>query len=204
VIDPVKLVELYDAEFAAPRLGRENAANLRALAGMLDADPAMTDRRWRAYALATARTEAGRDFAIRAERGPHEYFEKYEPDTPIGERLGNTEPGDGYRYRGRGYVQITGRTNYRQFSALLEIDLLSDPDQALVAEVAYRILSAGMTKGRFTGRSLAQYIDGKSCDYRGARKIINGLDRADQIAADAVRFERILDGCEGPSVPIAI
>lgn len=42
--------------------------------------------------------------------------------------LGNTEPGDGYRFRGRGFIQLTGRANYTQMAELTGIPLVEDPD----------------------------------------------------------------------------
>lgn len=52
--------------------------------------------------------------------------------------LGNTEPGDGYRYRGRGPLQITGRANYRACGAKLGIDLEADPDSVATPAVGFR------------------------------------------------------------------
>ncbi len=60
-------------------------------------------------------------------------------DLLYGGRMGNGNPGDGYRYRGRGFVQLTGRTNYAQASAALGIDLLGNPDQASIPSVAAKI-----------------------------------------------------------------
>jgi len=53
--------------------------------------------------------------------------------------LGNNQPGDGSRFRGRGPIQITGRANYRKYGDLLGIDLIDNPELAVTKEVAFRI-----------------------------------------------------------------
>src|SRR5207342_2210749 len=50
--------------------------------------------------------------------------------------LGNTHPGDGRRFKGRGPIQLTGRANYERFGELLGVDLVNDPDQAAKPELA--------------------------------------------------------------------
>lgn len=53
--------------------------------------------------------------------------------------LGNTEPGDGRRYKGRGLIQLTGRANYARFGSLLGIDLIADPERAAEPVLSLRI-----------------------------------------------------------------
>ena len=57
-----------------------------------------------AYNLATAYHETARTMQPITERGARSYFNKYEPGTRLGRRLGNTRPGDGYRFRGEGHI----------------------------------------------------------------------------------------------------
>lgn len=142
---------------------------------------------WIAYALATAYHETAHTMQPIKERGGEAYFKRMY--DIMGERpakareLGNVKPGDGARYAGRGYVQLTGRANYAQYG------LADNPDDAMKPEVAARVLKDGMEKGRFTGRSLKDYLPG---DYIGARRIINGTDKAQMIADYAIKFEKAL------------
>lgn len=88
-------------------------------------------------------------------------------------------------YYGRGYVQITWEKNYAKFG------IADEPDKALEPETAYEIATRGMREGMFTGRKLSDFINGKA-DYRNARTIINGHDKADEIAAYARKYEAAL------------
>jgi predicted chitinase len=71
--------------------------------------------------------------------GPTEAQRRYEPPSDLARRLGNTQPGDGKRYMGRGPIQLTGRDNYRRFGAALGLDLEGEPDQAATPAVGFRI-----------------------------------------------------------------
>jgi len=137
-----------------------------------------------AYVLATVEWETGGTFQPITERGSRQYFERYE-----GRRdLGNTEPGDGYRFRGRGYVQITGRANYEKYARITSLDLVGNPDLALEPEVARFILVHGFKYGVFTGHKLTDYINESATDFINARRCINALDRAEEIAARAEKW----------------
>lgn len=91
-------------------------------------------------------------------------------------KLGNKKPGDGARYRGRGYVQLTGRENYQKFGTVLDIPLVDIPDIACAPEVAGCLLAAYLNANR---EKLANALDRNS--LKAARKVVNGgshgLDR---------------------------
>ena len=106
--------------------------------------------------------------------------------------LGNTQPGDGVRFKGRGFVQITGRRNYTDWSKRLGVDLVGNPALAARLDHATTILIDGMMLGTFTGKKLPDYVAGAKKDYVGARRVVNGTDRAAMIATYARAFEKAL------------
>jgi predicted chitinase len=153
-----------------------------------------TDGRQIAYCLATFKWETAHTMRPIDERGGTTYFNsRYGPQTKVGKMLGNTKPGDGARFHGRGYVQLTGRGNYSKAKKLTGVDLLTEPDRAKNPELAYHIAIQGMKDGWFTGKKLGQFIkDGQPPDYEDARTIINGHDKAQNIADIARRFDEVL------------
>ncbi len=88
-----------------------------------------------AHFLAQIDHESG-GFKYLTELGNRAYFNKYEGRKD----LGNTEVGDGFRFRGRGYIQVTGRYNYLQLSKDTGIDFVNNPD--LLATEVNAIVSA--------------------------------------------------------------
>jgi len=154
----------------------------------------LTDTRMLAYMLATCFWETARTMQAIHERGQVSYFDKYNAGTRIGNALGNTEAGDGYRFRGRGYVQLTGRSNYRKMGALLKVDMEANPELALTH--AAPIMFEGMIRGMFTGKKLKDYFGPGVADWRNARRIINGLDKADEIAGIARQFATALNASQ--------
>jgi hypothetical protein len=108
------------------------------------------------------------------------------------ENLGNTRPGDGKKFKGRGYVQITGRSNYADWGKRLGVALTIQPWHAANITYAVPILIDGMVEGTFTGHKLSDYLNDKKLDWVGARRIVNKLDRADLIAGYAKEFYKVL------------
>ena len=84
-------------------------------------------------------------------------------------KLGNKHPGDGARYRGRGFVQLTGRDNYEKYGKVLDIALADNPDCACAPEVAACLLAAYLDENRDKlVKALARD------DLKAARKVVNG------------------------------
>ncbi|MEC4865712.1 MAG: glycoside hydrolase family 19 protein, partial [Jaaginema sp. PMC 1078.18] len=112
--------------------------------------------------LATIRVETG-GFRPINEWGGEKYWRRYE-----GRRdLGNTQSGDGVRYHGRGYVQLTGRANYRSYGQKLGVDLEGNPELALDPGVSAQVLAC-----YFKDRGVHQAA--KAGDWRRVRKLVNG------------------------------
>lgn len=103
-------------------------------------------------------------------------------------------------YDGRGDVQLTWIDNYIFADKRLhelgllkpEEDLVKNPELAMRPDVSVAIMLVGMTEGWFTKKKLSDYIHDDVCDYVHARRIINGNDRAQQIAAIAVSYRHAL------------
>ena len=95
-------------------------------------------------------------------------------------------------YYGRGFVQLTHWVNYKFAGEQLGIDLLHNPHLALNAKYAAEILVRGFVQGWFTGKKISDYINDKKKDLLGARRCINGNDKAKEIADIAVVMEKAL------------
>lgn len=175
--------------------GSLKQSQVAGLGGLLDeweSTYAKKDDRWLAYALATTHHETDRTFRPIKELGGTAYYMKMYDitgDRPeLAQQNGNTTPGDGAKYYGRGFVQLTWKNNYKAMSAVCGVDLVAEPDQALELPLATKILFYGMIKGTFTGKKLADYFAPDVEDWVNARRIINGLDKANAIADYGKRF----------------
>jgi len=89
-------------------------------------------------AAATIAVETARAFQPIHECGGDAYFTKHYEGR---EDLGNTEPGDGARFHGRGFSQLTGRANYLRYGGLIHVDLVAAPDKALDPDNAAEIFA---------------------------------------------------------------
>lgn len=142
----------------------------------------LTDLRWLAYMLATVYHECDGKMTAIEEYGKG-------AGRPYGKKRKHS--GASYTtpnkiYYGRGLVQLTWYENYDLMGRLLCVDLLNKPELALDPIISVKIMFEGMTKGSssfgdFTGKCLEMYFNSSTNDPKNARRIINGLDKAETI-----------------------
>lgn len=172
-----------EAFFAAARKrpfsGRMTQAQASGTEALLTAG-AKIDARWLAYILATVFHETGarmqpvREGFASSDAQARRILKQYPYAQP--------DPVTGHAYYGRGHVQLTWAKNYKAMGEALGVNLYYKPDLALDPDVSTRILFLGMTNGLYTGKKLADYFNAKKTDPVGARRIVNGTDRAGLIA----------------------
>lgn len=97
-----------------------------------------------------------------------------------------------YPWHGRGYVQLTWKSNYMKAGKKLRMDLTTDPDVVLRPEIAAKILVTGSMEGWFTGKCIPDFITLQRSDFVGARRVINGTDKAQTIARLAEKYDAAL------------
>ena len=135
------------------------------------------DLRWLAYALGTVHHECDKTMQPIEEydKGGERWYAKPDPET-------------GFVYYGRGFVQLTHKTNYEKAGEKLGVDLVHEPALALQPDIATKILLRGMTEGWFTGARFDWYFKPDREDWVNARRIINGLDRAELVAGYSKKY----------------
>lgn len=88
--------------------------------------------------------------------------------------------------------------NYLNQGKKLGIDLVNNPELAERNDIAARVLVRGMIDGDFTGKKLGDYITAETYDFWGARRMINGTDKADLIAGYAEHYLNALIAASEP------
>lgn len=166
-----------------PTLDQSQVDGINFLLDHFEADKIWTDSRYVAYALATIYHETAGSMQP-VEEG---YYLGSPRRVAAFQKTLRYSP-----FYGRGYVQLTWKKNYEKAGKALGPDFVSNPDLVMVKENAFAIMTLGMFQGWFTGKKLADFINVDHTDYVGARKIINGTDRAGLIAGYARKFEKLL------------
>lgn len=190
-IDRSEFFSCYSTAFDQP-LMKEQVEAYEAIFGLWDSRESLVDTRWLAYFLATIRHEVGEGMLP-----VREGFAR--TDEEARKRLAHlpyakSEPPYGHAYYGRGYVLLTFSQNYKKIGAELGVDLVQFPDLALDPSVAFDILTTGMLNGTFNARGigLSEYINEEKEDVINARRTVNVLDRASEVANTFYNYKECL------------
>lgn len=174
--------EFYDEIRSTLFAGHLTQPQVDGLELLLDEGEKRTvEQRSLAYVLATVHHETARTMQPIREFG-----------LGRGHDYGVPDPDTHQAYYGRGFVQLTHKANYQTMSTKLGVDLVADADRALDPTIAASVLFVGMTEGLFTGRKLADFFGAGGSDWYNARKIVNGLDRAQLIAGYGLSYYKAL------------
>lgn len=174
-------------------------AGINALLGAWNPD---LDVRWLAYVLATvfhetaARMQPVREGLKSCDKEARAYVKRQ------GYAYAEPDPVTGEVYYGRGHVQLTWAKNYKAMGEALGLNLYYKPDMALDPAISSRILLLGMTNGLYTGKKLADYFNARTDNPVGARRIVNGTDRAGLIAGYHHAFLAAIQAANGEAVDI--
>lgn len=156
------------------------------------------DQRKLSYIISTDWHEGNRTMQPIKEIGSDSYFiAKYWTNKRLAKELGNLCAQDAINFCGKGKPQLTGRGNYTKMSKLVGYDLVNNPDLMFDLKIATEVMFEGMLTGRslkgdFTGRHLGNYFSRTINDPVNARRIINGIDRAELIAGYHYKFLKCL------------
>lgn len=129
-------------------------------------------------AMAIARVEVGRDFPLCCENTDGKYLEGRAD-------LGNVQKGDGFKFRGRGWIQLTGRYNYDFFGKMINENLISDPDMALEPGQSGMLLAAF-----FKSKKINEMCD--RLDWFAVRKAVNGVNKKTGLPNGIEEFIKII------------
>lgn len=150
-----------------PRLGTDRAAVVVPLLNAAMAEFDISTPLRAAHFLAQIAQETGELRWLKELWGPTLQQLKYEPPSKVAASLGNTEPGDGQRFLGRGAIQLTGRANYQRASERFQVDLLANPHLASGDDFAFRIAGAF-----WADKAINKFADAD--DVRAVTRRVNG------------------------------
>ncbi len=191
--------KFFDGIRHQPFDGKLTALQVRGTTAILDEweKRKLTDLRDLGYMLGTAKWETDHEMYPNFEKGGSAYLTRLydvKGSNPTRARKnGNTSPGDGVKYSGKGYVHLTWKNNYAAMTNLIQaagikVDLVANPELAMRPDIAAFVMFEGMERGTFTGAKLSTFFTPTKSDWIGARSIINGTDKAAEIAAIAKAF----------------
>lgn len=161
------LLTLGELRTAMPKVSLSRAASLVGpLARAMDEARINTPIRMAAF-LSQIGHESGDLQFMQELWGPTDAQRRYEPPSDLARALGNTQPGDGFRFRGRGPLQLTGRANYKAFGDAVGMDFVSNPD--LVADPEWGFRAAAWY---WNTKNLNDYADAGNID--AVSQIVNG------------------------------
>ncbi|MNX33285.1 Chitinase class I [compost metagenome] len=129
--------------------------------------------------------------------GPTAAQQRYEPPSDLARKLGNTHPGDGHRFKGRGPIQITGRANYARYGELLGLDLVGQPEQAADPVVGFQIAGLFWERNGLNALADSDQFDEITRRINGGQ---NGADDRRRLYALALEVLRgsLPDAAAGP------
>jgi putative chitinase len=189
--DPKKFFDVVRAELYAGIMSQSQVDGFNYLIAVWERHFEKANPRdgtnWLAYAMATVYHETAYTIQPIEEYGKGKNYSYGKPAGPYGQC-----------YYGRGYPQLTWYDNYvkgeknlkERYSVVAPLE--KDPSQMLIHEVSALVIYDGMVYGWFTGVSLSTYFNASKEDPVNARKIINGLDKADLIAGYYWKFKKAL------------
>jgi len=174
------------------------AANLPHVLAALAA-ASLTDTPMLLVALATIRAEAESFLPLTEAPSPFNTSPRGPPPEPYARRkdLGNLAPPDGANFRGRGFVQLTGRANYTRYAHELSLDLVANPALAAEPAIAAQLLARFLAEKQLPIRRALAVPPPAGPDLAHVRRLVNGgsngLDRFTAAFATGARLLAALD-----------
>jgi hypothetical protein len=188
-------------------LTQAQVAGTDAILDVWNSTPHYTNTPFLAYVLATAYHETGRSMQPVIETQRANDLNRPSVDTAI-RRLDTAyatgklkgvkrtywrKDANGRSWLGRGHTQVTHEENYARVQALSKFPIHDNPDLMFDLKTSASIHVMGMLNGWWTGKKLSDYQTARyGYDYEDARRIVNGTDKAREIAAYAKKFEEAI------------